>query len=179
MSLKLCIGSMFSGKTSYLIKKYKKYTRTKNVNVIVIGHTTDNRYSNENFVCSHNNNKVPCIKTKKLTDIDENIIRQYDHILIDEGQFFDDILIFCSYWCDKFNKNILVCALNADYLRNPFMNTNSLMSVSDKIINLKATCIKCNDGSCASFTKRLTHEKEQIVVGSDNYIPVCRKHYLE
>ena len=33
------------------------------------------------------------------------------------------------------------------------------------------------DGTKASFSKRITSETGQTVIGSDNYIPVCRKCY--
>jgi hypothetical protein len=37
----------------------------------------------------------------------------------------------------------------------------------------------CGDGTPGIFTLRLTNETEQIVIGSNYYTPVCRKHYKE
>jgi len=38
-------------------------------------------------------------------------------------------------------------------------------------------CSLCKNGIPGIFSKRLTQEKEQTVVGSDIYIPVCRNCY--
>jgi len=35
----------------------------------------------------------------------------------------------------------------------------------------------CKDGTPGIFSKRISGEKQQVLVGSDNYIPVCRNCY--
>ena len=49
--------------------------------------------------------------------------------------------------------------------------------MADDVVKLKAFCSKCNDGTLALFTYCLTDETDQVVIGSKNYIPVCRKHF--
>jgi thymidine kinase len=44
---------------------------------------------------------------------------------------------------------------------------------------LTSLCSICKNGTLAIFSMRLSKEKEQTVVGSDNYIPVCRKCYTK
>ena len=49
-----------------------------------------------------------------------------------------------------------------------------LIPYCDKVIKLTALCSICKDGTVAIFSHRITEEKEQTIIGSDNYIPVCR-----
>lgn len=178
MSIRVYVGCMFSGKTSELQREYKRW-KYIGKNVIIINYMDDNRYGNDDYVYTHDGNKVPCIKTKYLMDISKENIIGIDVILINEGQFFDDLIHFCTLWCEKYNKDIVVCGLDGDFMRKPFGKMNELISLADDVYKLKAMCSKCKNGTQALFSKRLTDEKESIIIGSDMYIPVCRKHYLE
>lgn len=184
MSIKVYLGCMFSGKTSELISEYKRWHNIKK-NIFMINYADDNRYGDDNFVYSHDKQKVPCIKTTKLMDLHNDnqtydILNDTDVILVNEGQFFPDLIEFCKFWCDEQNKNIVVCGLDGDYLRRPFGQMNDLITIADDVVKLKAFCKICNDGTEAIFTKRLTNSQEKILIGeTDIYMPVCRKHYLQ
>ena len=52
-----------------------------------------------------------------------------------------------------------------------------LIPLADHVEKLHAVCSLCK--APASFTKRLTRETAQKVIGSDNYIPVCRACHLK
>jgi len=45
------------------------------------------------------------------------------------------------------------------------------------VSKLTSLCSICKNGTPGIFSKRVTFEIEQTVVGSDNYIPVCRNCY--
>ena len=49
----------------------------------------------------------------------------------------------------------------------------------DKVHKMRAICSICKNGTRAIFTHRISDNTEQKEVGNDNYIPVCRKCYLE
>lgn len=176
-TIRVYLGCMFSGKTSEIIREYTRWNKI-NKSAICINFDADNRYGEDDYVYSHDLNKIGCIKTNKLMELDENIIQSHDVILINEGQFFDDLIDFCQLWCDRYNKHIVVCGLDGDYLRKPFGQMNQLISIADEVTKLKAFCVKCNDGTHAIFTWRLSNDSNQISIGND-YIPVCRKHYIE
>lgn len=171
-------GNMYASKTSELIREYNKW-KSINKQVIMINHIFDNRYGDNDFVYSHDLIKVPCIKTNNLNDISNDLLEKQDVILINEGQFFTDLLVFCKKWCDEKNKNIIVCGLDGDFRRKPFGQMNELISIADDVIKLKSFCSYCSDGTPAIFTHRSINNDEQIVIGSTNYKPVCRKHYLQ
>ncbi len=175
-SIRLYLGCMFSGKTSELIREYTRYSKIGK-KVVCINYAFDNRYGDDNYVYSHNLDKIECLKAKKLLSLDSNDILKFDVILINEGQFFEDIVDFCKLYCDTYSKHIIVCGLDGDYMRKSFGGINELIPLADEVSKLKAFCTECNDGTSAIFTWRLSQDTEQISI-NNNYIPVCRKHYL-
>jgi thymidine kinase len=44
---------------------------------------------------------------------------------------------------------------------------------------MTSLCSLCKNGTPGLFSMRLTNEKEQMLIGSSNYIPVCRFCYEE
>ena len=99
-----------------------------------------------------------------------------DVILINEGQFFSDLSEFVECMLTE-NKKIYVCGLDGDFKRNKFGQILDLIPLCDKVTKLTSLCSLCKNGIPGIFSKRLTQEKEQTVVGSDIYIPVCRNCY--
>ena len=177
--LEIILGSMFSGKTSRLVEIYKQY-KFCNIPIVVINHSIDNRYD-ENMLSTHDNVKIPCIKTNKLLDlIDSEDVYFSQVILINEGQFFPDLFLFVEDMLSVVNKKtIYVCGLDGDFERNRFGEIIDLIPLCDKVTKLTSLCSICKDGTPGIFSKRITKEKEQTVVGTDNYIPVCRNCYCK
>jgi len=175
-SLNLYLGCMYSGKTSELIREYTRDSKIGK-KVICINFALDNRYGQDDFVYSHDLNKIECFKTNSLMEIPKDQILNYDVILINEGQFFGDLLEFCKLYCDMYCKHIIVCGLDGDYQRKPFGQINELISMCDEVTKLKAFCSECNDGTLGIFTWRLSNDKEQVSINND-YVPLCRKHYI-
>ncbi len=188
--LELIIGPMFSSKTSSLLEIYKQ-CKFCNIPVSIINHAIDKRY-HETMISSHDKIMAPCFQANKLDDIwtnngiaemdnDYNIkaynmLRNSDVILINEGQFFPDLY---EVVVDMLNnkKKVYVCGLDGDFERKKFGAMLDLIPLCDKVNKLTSLCSLCRDGTRGIFSMRLTDEKEQTVVGSDNYIPVCRNCY--
>lgn len=189
--LEIILGPMFSGKTSRLVEIYNQ-CKFCNISVAVINHTIDNRYDDD-LLSTHDKIKIPCIKTDKLMDIyadfidldeittisrlkDKSKVGSSDVILINEGQFFPDLLEFVNKLLKK-DKQIYICGLDCDFERKKFGQIIDLIPLCDKVEKLTSLCSLCKNGTKGIFTMRLTKEKEQTVVGSENYIPVCRECY--
>ena len=190
--LELIIGPMYSGKTSRLVEIYKQ-CKFCNISVAVINHSIDNRYDDE-LLSTHDQVKIPCIKTDKLLDIypndicidsdissiprinDKLKIATSSVILINEGQFFSDLEEFVKNLLSN-NKKIYLCGLDGDFERKKFGQILDLMPLCDKVTKLTSRWSIGKNGTPGIFSKRITNEKEQTVVGSDNYIPVCRSCY--
>ena len=176
--LELIIGPMFSGKTSRIVEIYKK-CKFCDISVTVINHILDDRYD-DTLLSTHDKIKIPCVKTDKLMELYNNSnmeqILNSEVILINEGQFFSDLQEFVKKML-KINKKIYVCGLDGDFERKKFGQILDLIPLCDKVTKLTSLCNICKNGTHAIFSKRVSLETEQTIVGFDNYIPVCRKCY--
>jgi thymidine kinase len=196
--LEIIIGPMYASKTTRLVEIYKQ-CKFCNIPVVVINHSIDTRYDEE-MLSTHDKVKIPCIKTNQLFDIlmeplglglglgleethpnncrmnDKTAIAISEVILINEGQFFPDLEEFVKKLL-KNGKKIYICGLDGDFERKKFGQILDLIPLSDKVTKLTSLCSICKNGTLGIFSKRITTETEQTVVGSDNYIPVCRNCY--
>ena len=172
--LELILGPMFSGKSSHLVEIYKQ-CKFCNISVAVINHSIDNRYDDE-LLSTHDKIKIPCIKTEKLADVWTTLDDTIDVILINEGQFFPDLYeVVVDMLYNK--KKVHVCGLDGDFERKKFGAILDLIPLCDKVIKLTSLCSSCKNGTPGIFSMRLSCDKTQTLVGSDNYMPVCRKCY--
>ena len=184
--LELFIGSMYSGKSTRLVDIYKQ-CKFCNIPVTVINHIIDKRYDNE-LLSTHDQVKIPCLQASELNDLwnnngyenkdlcAHNAVRDSNVILINEGQFFPDLYDAVVDML-KYNKKVYICGLDGDFERKKFGQILDLIPMCDKVTKLTSLCSQCKDGTPGIFSMRLTNETAQTVVGSDNYIPVCRKCY--
>tara|TARA_B100000963_G_scaffold360031_1_gene389383 strand:- start:1260 stop:1841 length:582 start_codon:yes stop_codon:yes gene_type:complete len=178
--LELILGCMFSGKTSALIEIYKQNILCKK-KCLVINYSGDTRYSSSRLT-THDKCEIPCVFTENLLELENNNNDEYrpdnnEIILINEGQFFPDLIPFVNKYLNERHKTIYICGLDGDYKREKFGNLLDLIPKADNYRKLKALCINCKNGTRAAFTFRLCNETKQTLIGSDEYIPVCRDCY--
>ena len=174
--LHLITGPMMSGKTSRLITVIEKLSIFKNI--YIINSSLDNRYNN-NSITTHNKKSIKANSFEEL-ELNYNklqkIREEYDVIALDEIQFFSKLTDFIKI-CLQLNFHIIACGLNGNYLQEPFGEVINLIPLCDKIEFLKGYCIKCKNGTKGSFTKRISKNNNEILVGNENiYQCVCRKH---
>lgn len=191
--LVLCMGPMFSGKTTLLYKAYMKIKTLKNdtIKILVINHSNDVR-ENSDVISSHNKDIsgcLPCVKTKnlcskKVFDFIEDYTNEYMILFIDESQFFNDLgdavrKIFENYN----NKKIFICCfgLNSNFKREVMGHTYEILPYAKDIIILRGTCGVCGEPSSCSFLKHdETNNKNDIIIGgNDKYIPMCHECYTQ
>lgn len=175
--LEIILGPMFSGKTSRLLEIYKQCIFC-NIPVAVINHSSDVRYDISTTILStHDQHKIPCFSFTTLSSSLSNPeISNAQVILINEGQFFEDLFQTVSQFLQQ-SKKIYIAGLDGDFERKKFGTILDLIPLCDKVTKLASLCSKCKDGTPGIFSMRLTHEKQQTLVGADNYIPVCRNCY--
>ena len=178
MSQEVLLGPMFAGKSSYLLSVLRKYEAI-GWPVMSITSEIDTRYE-EGAIHSHNHERHAAFSTKALQDA--KLDSQYldaKLIVIEEAQFFEDLVPFVLDAVEKNRKDVLVIGLDGDAARNPFGHILELIPYCDKITKLTALCKSCGDGTAALFTHRITSEEDTISVGSDDkYEALCRKHFL-
>jgi thymidine kinase len=186
MYLKLCIGPMFSGKTTNLIEEYNTIINKYSQTPFLISHKLDLQRqppkqtkiieSNVKFIRSHDGICVPATLVHSLIELEYHPeFESSKFILIDEGQFFDDLVFFVKKHIKT--KNIFVWGLSGDFKQEKIGQIVDLIPFCDSLIHLTSNCKLC--GNIAPFSKRLCQEScqesQQILIGGDSsYVPVCR-----
>lgn len=180
--LELCLGPMFSGKTTQLIQTHKKYVYIGK-KVSVINYFDDVRY-HDSLLSTHDKLMIPCIFAKTLSEIwinpeNENYtsLHEADVVLINEGQFFSDLFDMVLHLVEVENKKVYIFGLDGDFKRCKFGQILDLIPFCDKLTKLNSLCAVCKDGTKGIFSHRVSQETSQVVIGSDNYKPLCRKCY--
>jgi thymidine kinase len=170
---------MFANKTTTLIHIYEKCLKMEK-QVLIINHSNDTR--TDNFIETHNNNKKEALKTNNLMNlITDNIIDDYDVIIIDEAQFFNDLKKFILF-IETTDKIVYIAGLDGDSERKPFGQILDCIPLCDTVTKLRALdMIECDGNTKAPFTKRYVKTtNSQIQVGaSDCYKAVSRENYLK
>ena len=173
--LGLISGCMFSGKTSKLIALFKQYTLC-DISVSVINHAGDNRYG-ESELSTHDGKRIPCARATVLSGLEcDDAIRDARVILINEGQFFPDIVPWVTARVEEEERIVFVCGLDGDFSRQGFGSWLDLLPLADEVTKLTALCSSCKLHP-GIFSRRLTADTHQVLIGSAQYIPVCRRCY--
>lgn len=168
--IQIIFGPMFSGKTTELVRRIKRY-QVANHSCLLIKYDKDIRYD-EDRVATHDKQKMPAVPCHKLCILKSEAMK-FNIIGIDEGHFFPDIVEFCEELANK-GKTIIVAALDGTFQRKAFGNILSLVPLAENVIKLNAVCMNCFKD--AAFTKRLGGEKKiEIIGGAERYWSVCRE----
>lgn len=195
--LKITFGSMFSGKSSDLIKDAHEYVDVMNKTVeevyfkaVIINHESDERnISKVGVISSHStcgkipSDKIKMIKSSNLFDV-YDLIKDSTYVAIDECQFFDNLEEFVKKLV-KEGKYVHCCGLISDTNMEKFGKLTDLIHFADTVVQNKAFCIEClkedsfHQGTNASFNKWIgpKNKDDKIVVGDKLYASVCRKHF--
>lgn len=180
--LTLYIGPMKAGKSEALIRLYNKY-KSIDKKIYVVNHIYDiERTKKTNIVRTHSSIFIDAHSSNSLLKIiNEPEYINSDIVIIDESQFFIDLVIFIQDQLKEYpNKKFYIFGLIADVHQKKIGNILELIPIADEIIHLKAYCSVCKDGTSAPFTKiKKENENEitnQIRIGDDIYFPVCRRH---
>jgi len=168
----LILGPMFSGKSTELIRRLKRYKVAK-YEVLIIKYAKDVRYDELSIATHDKQTLMASEAATSLTDL-TNKADDYDVIGIDEGQFFPDIM-WAETMANK-GKIVLIAALDGTFQRKPFANVLELVPLAENITKLNAVCMNCFGE--AAFSKRITDENSlEVIGGADKYMAVCRKCY--
>lgn len=174
---------MFSSKTEQVISHGRKY-KAIGKKVLFVNHITDTRYTTEHFVVSHNGSKEKSVNLENLKDLND-AIESFDVIIIEEAQFFTDLIETFYNW-EKLNflneKVFIVSGLSSDYNMKKIGQVIDLIPLADKIVKLNGLCTQCADGTLGGFTqlkkRELADSSSNILVGhTDLYECVCRFHH--
>ena len=122
---------------------------------------------------------IPCKRFNKLADLlNYKDLHKFKCVVIDEAQFFEDLQETVEILLSM-NKFVYVCGLGGDFQMKKFGYVLDIIPFADEVIKKQALCAICRNGKKASFTKRLSEEGHAVttqkLIGTNNYIPVCRE----
>ena len=179
MSLEIILGPMFAGKSSRILSIISRYAAV-DTPVLVIKHSSDVRYS-ANEITTHDGQKAPCLAVRDLADIALEDILRFKVIIVDEAQFFQNLVPFVEWAVDTHQRHLYLVGLDGDYNRRSFQgDLLQCIPLADRVEKLSAFCHHCADGTPGLFTYRHAgpHNQQVIVGGSELYTTLCRKCYV-
>ena len=169
-TLDIILGPMYAGKSTKLINIYRKNSSLMK-RICVVNYSEDNRYSTDSL-CTHDGDKIPSVKLDSLSVLKNNdYLQNFDMFIIDEGQFYLDLVEVCNFLVNS-DKDIVVAGLSSDFQMKQFGQLINLLPFRNKVEKISTHCRFCSNR--AYFTKRLTKETDQKIIGNNIYAPVCR-----
>ena len=160
----LYTGPMFSSKSYYLTQHLDETS-------IAFIPKLDSRSGS--YISSRTGDKIPAQQISSVMDFGTNIVGK-SKVIIDEIQFLDPSIIdFVIKYKDV--KTWVLAGLDKDYLQIDFENTATVLANADKVFNLTARCEKCGKSNAIYTCRKQSTGNDRIVVGSDQYYPLCKK----
>ena len=179
----LIYGPMFSGKTTKLIHMYNDICSSDGADkCLAINYALDKRYGVDKIV-THDGKYIKCHAIESI-DVDIindtkmlNLIIKSQYIFINEAQFFEGIDKFVLFFTQKLKKNVILCGLDLDFRCAKFGVMMDLLPYATTVHKLTG---KCNTADCihpSEYSHRIVSDDSQILIGSSEYIPLCKNCY--
>ena len=176
-------GTMRSGKSIDVIRAYDSYEKSGR-KAIVAKPSIDTR--DKNVVKTRKGYEIPSIiiKTPDLKEIAIEICKyKVEAIIIDEAQFLTKGQVeILTGMADDLNIPVLCYGLKTNFRGELFDGSKALLELADNIEEIKTICQYC--GRKATHNLRLINgepapmDSEEIMIGDEEYIQVCRKHFF-
>jgi thymidine kinase len=165
-------GPMKCGKTQKILDEARRQ-QIAGKDIVFFKPKLDDRFG-ENYITSRNGNKIEAINIESIDEIQNYDAEVY---FIDEFQFLNGEVDTLRKLAEK-GKKFHIAGLNLTAERKTFGKMGDLMCMADNIQMLTAICEICkNDNAVFSYYKG--GKSQEIVIGSSQYIPTCRKCYEE
>lgn len=170
----MAIGPMFSGKTSWLLKRMAE-ERERGKRALLVKSQRDTRFAKHEVV-AHSGERGECLAVGSVEEAKE-ACEDADVVGVDEGQFLPDLREGSAEMVEGLGKVVYLAGLDGDFARRRFGSVLDVVPLADSVTKLSAVCRRC--GSPAPFTLRTVPEPETELIGGDEaYMPACRSCYL-
>jgi hypothetical protein len=154
----IIFGPMFSGKTTELIRRLRRYQIAK-YKCLIVKYANDDRYSEAGIV-SHDHQSLTAVAARRIAEFRHKTL-EYDVVGIDEGQFvsssthpyklrFDDAEYFCDtcgfmlrrFWQASSSSDAELRLIAESFgLFNDLFPFPSILDADDPVFNLHLTNI--------------------------------------
>ena len=197
-SLEARVGPMYSGKSWWLIFKYRELHNAKRT-VRAFKPGVDTRDEGI-FSRGNGGTSVPCTllnNENMASEIDRLLIDRVQAVVIDELHFLDNAYAFC-YLLKALGICVYVAYLDGTFKQREFDNTKNLFSIINEYEKLPAICYDCpygiNQKACNTIkykmddgrhrdhlTSSMSDEDDRVphVGGEEKYIAVCDRCLLQ
>lgn len=191
--IEVITGTMFSGKTEELVRRFKRVQIGKQKSLI-FKPITDTR-SGTGLVRSNGGSQHHAVEidVKEPLKLTLNLIeweREYgrcDVIGLDEAQFFpagSKIVPILSTLARE-GRRVIVAGLDLDFRGEPFGAMPEILAIADEVTKLTAVCMKCGSHH-ARFPQRMMGDEvasfdgalQVHVGGTESYQARCRECFV-
>lgn len=177
----IILGPMFAGKSSHILSLVSRYAAI-GTPVMVIKHSSDTRYVyGEDNIVTHDQRRATCATVQYLGQVVlRDRIKDHSVIIVDEAQFFPELVEFVKYVVEELGKKLYLVGLDGDIHRRPFGEILQCIPLADRILKLTSFCHSCADGTPGLFSYRSQGPQDQQVLigGQDMYQSLCRECFL-
>ena len=164
-------GPMFSGKTNLLLGAYERAT-IAHKKVLAFKPKLDNRFG-DNVIKSRRFGEIEAISISSVDDLKNYDAEVY---IIDEFQFLTGNIKVIVQMADEKDKVFFISGLDMTAEKKPFGLMPEILAVADHVEKCVAICNDCAEEN-AVYSYFLGKKDTDIVVGNNEYIPLCRKCY--
>lgn len=177
--IELVCGSMYSGKTEYLIRQMQRYYWAGwNIRVFRASALPIQAPARQRALTSHDGSQIEATYINKSSQILPLLPASTNAVAIDEVQFLDwGIADVCQILADR-GVRMIASGLDMNFRGEPFGPIPLLISIADQVRKMKAICEVC--GHSGSRSQRLMHgrlapyDDPVILLGAQFYQPRCR-----
>lgn len=192
--LSVFLGPMGSGKSTRAVEQVSQFCSLDFKTAYVMNDLDKLRNQPGNTCYSHNPNGATVFSSATslfctlLSDVD---LEKYDAIIIDEAQFFSDLVDVVKKLVAN-GKYVQVYGLSGDFAGKKFGQVIDLIPFADVFQQMTAKCVKCaisapgtirrlNNASFTDMRDKVNTETDNSSVvkigGMEDYDPVCRLHH--
>jgi len=133
---------------------------------------------------THGGERMPAVLCDKLEELFSSpMFAIADWLVIDEGQFFSDLVMFIERARNVHRKSLIVATLDATYEMKPFVDLNYLVTHSTQFYKLTSTCAFCTGVAAHTIALfgsgedcKIAKSSTVVVGGMDMYAPACYVH---
>ena len=173
-------GAMGSSKTANALMVAYNYAE-RGQRALLAKPALDDR-DGVNVMASRIGLSQPCISVEELMRMDDEELRRYDCVVVDEAQFCTKEQVErLTDLVDVLDVPVVAYGLRTDFQRNLFPGSMWLLAWADVIEEVKTVCWCGRAATCnARFDEHgvMVTEGDQVVLGAnDNYTAVCRRHH--
>lgn len=179
-------AAMDAGKTTMLLQAAYNYReRGMTTMLFVAGHY---RKDDQGYISSRIGLEAPAEMFRVGDDLFERVAAHHEHttvhaVFVDEAQFLEEEQVWqLGRVADILGIPVLCYGLRTDFQGKLFTGSKALLAVADELREVRTVC-RC--GRKATMVIRLgadgtvAREGEQVAIGKEAYVSLCRKHWEE